>query len=168
MAALAVTLFAQQPRVKRASLEAMEKSADQRILHLVEDSFALLGKTRGIYLDGYGAVLTAELNLAPGPTLNPFRQSISKEDVARVRARKLERLPGLRQTMREVLLATAASLDQVPGEEKIVFGVTLMALPYEDVSGMPSQIVMLGQKNRLIEAKLGKAPVDAVVRAQEF
>ena len=46
----------------------MEKSLDNRIARLWQDNpFVLLGPTRGVYLDGYGAVFTAEVNLVAGP-----------------------------------------------------------------------------------------------------
>lgn len=165
---VAAALSFAQVHVKRASLEATEKTADQRLIRVVESPFALLGPTRAMYVDGYGVVFSAELNLFPGPTLNPFHQSITKEDIARVRARKLERLPALRQSMRDIILSAAASLDEVPAVERIVVGVTLLHLSYEDISGMPAQIVMQGQRGRLVEAKLGRVPPDSVIKTQEF
>ncbi|MBI1790070.1 MAG: hypothetical protein HYR60_21265 [Acidobacteria bacterium] len=167
-AALAAALLAQRPRVKPASLTAMEKSADQHVMRLLEDPFLLLGPARGLYLEGYGAVFSAEINLVAGPTLNPFRQAISKEEVVRVHTRKLQRLPGLRQTMRETLLAAAASLDEVPAEEKIAFEVKLLAQSYEDLSGLPSRIQMQGQRAKLVEAKLGRVAAESVIKVLEF
>ena len=118
--------FAAAPRVKRPALAAMERSFDGRLEKLgAEDSFMLLGNTRGVYLEGYGAVFTAEVNLFQGPTITPFRQSISKEDVTRVHARKVQQLPGLKRKMREMLSDSAASLDTVPANERIALGVSL-------------------------------------------
>jgi len=129
--------------------------------------FTLLGSTRGLYLEGYGAVFTAEMNLVPGLSLSPFRQTISPEEIARVRARKLEQLPVLRKTMQAMLLSAAASLDDVPKDERIVLGVIMLYLPAEDSAGMPSKIVMQGLRGKLLEAKLGHAAAD-VVTVQEF
>lgn len=168
LALAALTLGAQQPRVRRASLHEVEKNCDARIVRLVESQFALLGPTRAHYLEGYGAVLSAEVDLSPGPAANPFRSAISKEDKELVRARKLQRLPLLRTTMREMLMAAAASLDEVPAQERVAFGITLLGKHYEDLTGMPSQIVMRGERGKLIDAKLGRVAVDSVVQAQEF
>src|SRR5260370_456257 len=67
--AVAATVWA-APYVKRAALIAMEKSFDQRIVRLADDPYLLVGDTRGVYLEGYGAVFTAEVNLANGPSLS--------------------------------------------------------------------------------------------------
>ncbi len=40
-------------------------------------SFDLLGTTRGVYLEGYGVVFSAELDLIVTPNLNPFHQSFT-------------------------------------------------------------------------------------------
>lgn len=169
--ALAATIWAastEKPHIKRAAIVAMEKSFDQRITRLADDPYLLVGFTRGVYLEGYGAVFTAEVSLANGPSLSPFRPNITKEDIARIRAKKQERLPVLRQSMRDMLLAAAASLDEVPPSEQIVVGVSLLYRPEEDSSGMPGQILMQGAKGKLLEAKLGRTPLGGVVKVQEF
>ena len=125
----------EKPRFKRAALTAMEESFDQRLSDLSDDPYLLVGLTRGIYLEGYGAVFTSEVSLANGLAPNPFRPAITKEDIAKIRAKKLERLPALRQCMRDMLLAAAASLDEVPAGEQIVVGVSLLYRPEEDRSG---------------------------------
>ena len=69
----------------------------------------------------------------------------------------------------------------------IVFGVLvagLLALPVmpssfwnrmdsimnaeEDATGMPGQILMQGERGKLIDAKLGRVPLDTVVKVKEF
>ena len=105
---------AEKPRFKRAALVAMEQSFDQRITRLADDPYLLVGNARGIYLEGYGAVFTAEVSLANGPGLSPFHPNITKDELSKLRAKKLERLPALRQCMRDMLLAASASLDEVP------------------------------------------------------
>lgn len=160
-----------KPKVKLATIAAIEKIFDTRIQRLADDPFVLLGSTRGVYLEGYGAVFTAEVNLVQGPTLSPFRQAISKEDVERVHARKLERLPQLRNSMREMLLSAAASMDEVPGNEQIVIGVALLYQAYENTNGLPSQILMQGQRSRLVANKLqllGSGGLDQAIKVQEF
>ena len=66
-AALAISA-AESQRVSRAALAIAEKSLDDRIKALWDDNpLALVGATRGIYLEGYGAVFTAEVNPISGP-----------------------------------------------------------------------------------------------------
>ena len=141
-----------QPRVTRAMLEAMEKSFDQRIVKLiVDDPIDLLGTTRGIYLEGYGAVFTAEVSLAITPRISPFRINVTKEEIEKIGEKKRRRLPVLKKAMREMLVASAASLDTLPDEEQIVVGMTLLYYSWENRSGLPSQVVMQAQKKVLLD-----------------
>ena len=165
--ALAATLLA-GPGFKRTGLVAMEKSFDQRIRQLADDPYILVGFTRGVYLEGYGAVFTVEVNLANGPRPGPFQPTIPKEAIMKIRKLKLERLPALRQSMREMLMAAASSLDEVPAKEQIVVGTSLLYFAEEDASGMPGQILMQGERGKLIDAKLGRIPLDTVVKVREF
>jgi hypothetical protein len=169
--ALAACIWAastEKARFKRAALTAMEVSFDQRLKTLSDDPYLLVGLTRGVYLEGYGAVFTSEVSLSNALAPNPFRPAITKEDIVKLRAKKLERLPALRQCMRDMLLAAAASLDEVPAGEQIVVGVSLLYRPEEDRSGMPGQILMQGAKGKLLDAKLGRASLDEAVKSREF
>jgi hypothetical protein len=153
---------------KRAALISMEKSFDRRITAIADDPYILVGFTRGVYLEGYGAVFTAEVNLAIGPAQSPFRPVITKEDIQRIRGKKLDRLPILRESMRQTLLDAASSLDEVPATEQIVVGVSLLYRADEDASGMPGQILMQGERGKLVDAKLGRVSLDTVVKVREF
>jgi hypothetical protein len=164
----AAALFAQQSRVKRPSLAMAEKNCDSRIGQVVENQFGVLGPSRASYVEGFGAMLSAEVDLFPGPSVSPFHLTISPADVARVHAGKLARLPKLRQCMRDILMSTAASLDEVAPQERIALSVTLLFQAYENTSGLPSQIVMQGERGKLVDAKLGRIPVESVVKVQEF
>lgn len=170
--ALLGAALADAPRVKRAALAAMEKSFDDRLQSAVtQEPFDMLGNTRGIYLDGYGAVFTAELGLVFTPTINPFRLTIPKPEVAAVHQRKVRQLPILKQNMREMLLNCSASLDSVPGNEQIVVSIILFNRAWEDTSGLPSQIMMQGERQKLLNVQTGRAPrtiLDSVIRVQEL
>jgi hypothetical protein len=168
---LAATIWAastEKPRFHRAALTAMEQSFDQRLMRLADDPYLLTGNTRGIYIEGFGAVFTAEVSLANGASPNPFRPTITKEDIARIHAKKLERLPLLRQCIRDTLLAAAASLDETPETEQIVVGVSLIYYPGEDKTGLPGQILMQGAKGQLVDAHLGRVGLETAVKVREF
>lgn len=174
-ALLAVAAWAQAgegPRVTRAALAAMEANFDKRIVTLnFEDPFDLLGATRGVYLEGYGAVFTTEVSLAIVPPITPFRRSISKDEVERVRQKKLQRLPLLKRAMREMLVASANSLSTVPPGEQIVVGVTLFYFSWEDGSGLPSQVLMQARRQTLLDYAVGRISDDALqaaIHEQEF
>jgi hypothetical protein len=116
LAAVLGLTAAAAPRVNRTALRAMEKSLDSRIAQLWTDTpYLLIGTTRGVYLDGYGAVFTAEVNLVSNPS-SMMSASVSKADIARVHAKRLERMPLLKKAMCDALIATAASLDTVPAD----------------------------------------------------
>lgn len=157
------------PRVSRTTIAAMEKSLDNRVERLWDDNpFVLLGPTRGVYLDGYGAVFTAEINLATGPTMM-MQFQLSKDEIERHRQRKIKRLPELMAAMRQAMVASAASLDPVPQDEQIVIVAFLSRYPWEDVSGLPVQITMQAQKKKLLDAqRAGGAGLEAAIRVTEY
>lgn len=162
---------ADRPRVSRSTVAAMEKSFDHRLEKVVESPFLLLGMTRGVYLEGYGAVFTAEVNLASGPSVTPFRPKATKEEIAQLRQKKLDRLPALKDAMREMLVSSAGSLDTVPAEERLVLGVSLFSFSWEDTTGLPAQIVMQAPRKTLVDFQTGRrsrATMDSVIQAQEF
>lgn len=165
----AVAAFTAKPGVGRESVEAMELSFDKRIQTLNADvPFELLGNTRGVYLEGYGAVFTSEVNLAQSTTISPFQLTIPKEYLGKLRLRKLERVPMLKKSMQLEMVAMASSLDAVPPNERIVLGVTLYYHKWEDSSGLPSQIVMQAERQKLVDVQLGRASADSVIRVQEL
>jgi hypothetical protein len=118
------------------------------------DPIDLLGTTRGLYLDGYGAVFTTELSLIITPTVNPFHQEITKEESARVHQRKLARLPVLRQIMAEMMKNSAVTLIQIPDNQQIVLAVRLLYLPWEDTTGLPAQVLMSATRRGVINGEV--------------
>jgi hypothetical protein len=168
-AALAITAAA---GVSRLALHAVELSFDKRIQTISTDiPFELLGSTRGVYLDGYGAVFTTEVNLSQSANISPFQLTIPKEYAAKLRLRKMDRVPLLKKHMQEEMLAMAASLDGVPPHERIVLGVTLFYFKWENTSNMPAQIIMQAERQKLLDVQLGRASrssLASIIRAQEL
>jgi hypothetical protein len=151
-------------RITRSALASVEKSFDGRLEGPAPDSFYLLGTTRGVYLEGYGAVFSTELNLIVSPNISPFHQSFTKIEKARIHDRKLQRLPVLKQQMRQMLIASAAALENLPPSEQVVLAVTLFHYSWEDYSGLPSQIVMQAERQKL----LSNATRETAIRTVEF
>ena len=122
----------------------LEKRFDSRLTSIggANDPVDLLGTTRGIYLEGYGAVFTTEASFIITPTVNPFRQTISKELAAQVHQRKTARVPLLRQAMQDMMKTAAATLLQIPENQQVVVAVRFLYLPWEDTTGLPAQIIM--------------------------
>jgi hypothetical protein len=141
----------QQAVVKRASMQAVEKLIDLRLGGVnTADPTDLLGNTRGVYLPGFGVVLTAEVALVRLPGPSPFHQTFTAEEKAKSRARKVQALPKLREALKGALMAAGGELQAVPLNEKIVLGVNLFYWSWEDSSGLPSQIVLQGTRQQLV------------------
>lgn len=174
VAALALAgslIAAQRPPVSREAMAAVEQSVDHSIRALdVNDPYDLLGFTRGVYLSGYGAVFTAEVNLVV-TLITPFHQPPVGAQLTRLRQKKLQRLVAIRELMRQALVSAAATLDPVPPNEQIVFGLTLFYRGFEEREGLPSQIIMQAPKQTLLDFKanrISKAQLDAAIQVQEL
>jgi hypothetical protein len=148
------------------SIVSVQKNIDGKLTHLWPDEpFLVLGGARGLYLNGYGAVFTAEIYLAPAP-MNVFQPSPTREMIARYRQRKQERVPQLEEAMREVLAQTASSLSTLADTDRVVLAVDLPSFAWEDSAGIPSQIIMQGQKSALLAAT--KDQLAAVIQTEVY
>jgi hypothetical protein len=168
LAGLLLAAQPDQPRVTRPAMAALEASFDRRVIKPdQQDPFMLLGNTRGLYLEGYGAVFSTEVSLVVPPRISPFQPDITKDDVQKVNQRKLKKLPMLRQAMRQMLAESAARLDGLRPNEQIVLGVSLFYYVWEDRTGLPSQILMQASKSGLAGKSTDEA-LATVIRQQEF
>ncbi len=162
---------ADKPRVTRESLEVVERNVDKAIRALdTNDPYDLLGFTRGVYLPGYGVVFSAEVNLVITP-ITPFHSALTAPQVAKLREKKLTRLVFVRELMRQVLVATASALDNVPLNEQVVFGLTLFYRSFENREGLPGQIVMYAPRQVLADFKanrINRAQLEAAIQVQEL
>jgi hypothetical protein len=141
-------------RVLRAALDTLGKKFDSSLQEIGGDDVQLLGGTRGIYLDGYGAVFTTEISLAYPPARTPFHPTATPLEIKNLHERKVKHLPLVRQAMRDMMMDSAKSLTFVPMNDQIVVSVRLLYLPYEDTAGLPSEIVMKADRKSAIEGDL--------------
>ena len=170
LAAAGVGLAAspEQDHATMVSIVTVQKSLDGRLAHIWPDEpFFVLGTTHGVYLDGYGAVFTAEVNLVTAP-VSPFMPVPNKDLIERHHQRKVERIPQLEQAMRQMLVQTAASMDTLPDTDRVVIAVSLTSYSWEP-TGLPCQIVMQGQKGALVAARNagGGAQLASLIKAEE-
>jgi len=162
-AVAAVICLAAPQKVSRNTLSHLERGFDQRIERFnIDDPFMLLGSTRGMYLDKYGAVFTAEINLVTGPAVTPFRPKFTAAEVEKLRQKKLSRLPQIRQVMRDMMVTSAIALNTVPPEEQIVVGVNLFYFSWENSTEMPAQIVMQARRKALVDYEAGRIDVNGL------
>jgi len=152
--ALALPVLSGQATLDRGTLLTAERACNKRLETMFDDPYLVLGLTRGVYLDGYGVVLTAEMALVNSPPISPFRPQVTDAEKAALRKKKLDRLPVLRQAMREMLVSFARSLERLPANEQVVLGITLLNRGFEDTTGLPAQIVMQGDRRSLMAGQM--------------
>jgi hypothetical protein len=142
--------------VTPAMLTPLEKRFNGRLSTLFEnnDQLDLLGNTRGVYLDGFGVVFTAEVSLVMTPAITPFRSSINKETADAVHTKKTQRLPFLKAAMKEMLSNMAATLSQLPQDQQMVVVVRFWYEPWEDLTGMPAQLFARASRKDAIEGNV--------------
>ena len=158
---------ADKPNVTRTMIEAMEKSVDGKLQKLFSpDPVEVLG-VQGGYINGYGAVFMSEINLAPAPGITPFHPAVSPDEIKRTHDKKFQRIAALRNSMRDILVDTAASLDSVQPDDQVAMGISLFYWTWENREGLPAQIVMHAPKKLLLQAKAGTADKGAIV-SDEF
>src|SRR3974390_3027274 len=87
----------------RQQIADAEKRLDTKISQVGgKDRVYVLGLTRGLYLAGYGAVFTEELDLTETPGITPFHQQITPQEIVTMHQRKLANLAALRKTLRDM------------------------------------------------------------------
>ena len=157
-------------RALRAVLKTSERMIDDRVQQMTSRApFVLLGTTRGAYLAGYGAVFTMEVNLVPVANISPFRPAYTPQEIQNLNRQKREKLGALKAGARQLLAEQAAALTQVPANEKIAIVITLFNFNWEDTTNLPSQVVLQGQKQALLDARRGGAEaIDRVIEARDF
>jgi hypothetical protein len=165
LSAAAYAAAGETPRVDRGQVEKVEKSLDATLQRFSSDNTrTLIGLSRGVYLEGVGAVLTAEVILVNAP-VNIMHPLPTKVEITQMRKTKLERVPELKRVLKEALVSAAAMLDTVPPDEQVVIAVIVPRFTFEDASGLPAQITVQATKRKLLESK--GAALDAVIRITE-
>ena len=151
-AAAAISL--DQPHLSFDLILRLEKDFDDKMGNLGgKQPLDVVGPTRGVYLPGYGMVLTAEVDLIPTPG-SLFNRTPAAEDRAQIHARKLQQLPVLEQLMRNMMMSSAQKLDIMPENERVVLAVRLWYRQWEDVSGLPQQVVMSADRKSAIAGQI--------------
>jgi hypothetical protein len=103
----------------------------------------VLSPPRGVYVSGLGAVFSAEVELAPTPGgVGIFGPPPGPEQKAKYRKDKLANLPLLEKTLSDMVLSMAGSPTLKLSEtDQIVVAARLNYRPWEDLTGLPGQIV---------------------------
>ncbi len=130
--------------VPRKTLGEVERMLDTRLMAIgiPNDPIDTLGLTRGIYITGFGAVFSSELSVIITPGTNPFGPQPGPALAKVAHERKVARMPALRAAMLEMMKIAGRTLNQMPETQQIVLSIRLPYLVWEDISGLPGEIVM--------------------------
>ena len=133
-------------RIPATSIRELERFFNYRLSGLVKDvdnPAELMGDTRGVQIEDFGVVFTAEVSLVLTPAITPFMQKIPPELAARIRQFRVDRLPVLKAAMKEMMRSIATQVSaQVPPSQSVVLAVRLYYGAWEDTTGMPKEVVM--------------------------
>ncbi len=131
-------------------MASMEEALDRHFRSAgAGSSIAMIGAARSVYLPEYGALFLVEVNLAPVANVSPFRRSYSEAEKQQLNIRKRERMDELERTMREALMQESAGLTEIGEDERIALAVSLFHFPWEDLTQLPKQVVMVGARGEL-------------------
>lgn len=164
---VAACLAATQTRVPLKSLAAVEASLNDRFRSGTVDPYDLLGTARCTYLEGYGALMTVELQLVYVTPPMPFRSPYSPQEIMTMHERKIKKLPLLKETMRGLLASASGNLEGMPGSERIAIEARLWHYSWEESKGIPSRVFMYAEKAKLMSAQSLHADLASVIVEQE-
>jgi hypothetical protein len=147
---------AKAPRIPAQTITGLERTFDNRLLTMadINEPMDLLGDTRGVQLDDYGVVFTTEVSLVRTPGLMPGRPKIPPEMAAHIRTLKVARLPLLKAAMMEMMGNMATAFSRIPASHQLVLVVRLWYAPWEDTTGMPSQVLMKASRAAVAAARV--------------
>lgn len=143
------------------ALRKSERDVDSRIERVdVNAPMEVIGATRGVYLTGTGLIYSMELSLSPAVGISPFFTKPPPEEVEKIRQAKISRVPVLQDLLLSLLPELAVAMHTIPATEELVLGATLFYFPYENLEGLPRQMVVRGNVGAL--RKLTEANKSAV------
>jgi len=143
-------------RIPLKSFSTLERDFDAKLAAMAgtEAPVDLVGATRGIYLDGYGAVFTTEMDLVVTPRITPFNRTITDVQKTGVHSAKVTRLAALRKAIAAMMQTAAGSLIQVPDGQLIVVAVRLDYAPWENTAGLPGLIVAKADRRSAVAGNI--------------
>jgi hypothetical protein len=145
----AVTVAA--THIPQAMLASLEKVFDFRLEAAdAKDPLDVWGSTRGLYVEGLGAVFTTELGLIVTPGIYGLLPKIPEDLIKQVHERKVKHISQLEDLMKDLMKVSALNLTPLPDDQKIVYAVRVRYLIWEDSTGLPAQITMTADKKSAI------------------
>lgn len=155
-------------------LRKTERDIDSRIeLFDKESPLEVIGATRGVYLAGTGLVYSLEVSLAPAAGISPFFSKMAPADVEKIHRAKLSRVPVLQELMLSLMPELAVALRGLQDGEDLVMAATLFYFPYENLEGLPRQLIVRANAGALRKLHFSRkstkaAEVSAVSRVISY
>ena len=139
-------------------LKRVERSIDSRFERAIDEvsPMALAGVTRGFYLEGFGVVFSLEVNVVPTPNISPFFRGYNEEQKRALNRRKQERLKLLAARARKILTEEAAKVESLPADETLALAISLFYYNWEDIGGLPFQLVVQAPKRVFLDHGAGR------------
>jgi hypothetical protein len=135
-----------------AEIKTAERSIDNHFRDIsTPDPMGLTGITRGAYVNGFGAIFSFEVMLVPVVNISPFRPAYTDEEKQKLNVRKRQRLEDLEVKARQILIEEASKLKVVPVTEKVVLVVSLFHFNWENLSNLPTQLVMQATRQTALD-----------------
>src|ERR1039458_4981364 len=148
----------------RAELKAVERLCDKAIETYGIDSIEQITHARALYIEGYGVVISFEVNLSRVSPLIGFGGGVTPAQKDRIRESKLKRLPEFRQFLEGQLLDSVKLLDHLSPEEKLLLTGGFDHSNVTDSDGLPDSISLTARKKDLLDAALGRIARDQLLR----
>jgi hypothetical protein len=173
MASAALCFAAIESQVSRAAILAVEGSVNEKFSARSTDPYDLLGTARGTYIEGYGTLFTFEIDLinAGGLIMSPFKPTVTPEELAGFRDRKMKKLPELKDAMRTLMMNAGTALEGLPPNERVAMEAILFSYSWEkNAKEMPRRVFMSAEKQKLLDARANHAtPADlaAIIEEQD-
>lgn len=140
-------------------MQGFERSVNGMLRGMFEGNpFNLLGEARAAYLDGFGVVVSAEVNLYPSTVLGAFMSPQAlQQEMKNEREQKPVRLKQLQARLRELLVSQSAALTELGPDDSLALVINLFnPRPQPDV---PNQIVIQAKRQVLLNLQAqGKKP----------
>ena len=161
LAGLAVAQTAAPPSgPSRAELRSVERLCDKAMETYAIDTIEQMTHARALWIEGYGVLITMDVNLTRVSPLIGFAGGLSKAQKDRIRENKQKRLPEFRAFLEGMLLEATRPLEHLSADDHLMLSVDLIYAPYEDSAGMPTTLSIVAKKKDLLEAAERKTPSD--------
>lgn len=127
----------------KKEIQIFETIVDKKLAQTFSNPYALAGRPRGFYLDGYGVALTFSVNISRAVINTPFGIIPNKEESPQ---EKQKRIDQVKEMLIKALLDYGAAIEQLSPDESIA-----VIAHFED-----SNILDEVRRNKIIIVRVGK------------